>query len=122
MSKRLTIETHFTEAELSCRCGCGKMVEEDLLVRLEALRRIVNRPLIITSGARCEEYNRKIGGKPKSWHLHGLAVDVACTNTWDRFALIHAAQQLGFNGIGIAENFIHLDLRPVDVGRVWLYS
>jgi hypothetical protein len=29
---------------------------------------------------------------------------------------------LGFNGIGIAKNFIHLDLRPADNGRCFLYN
>ena len=117
-----TIRTHFTDNELDCNCGCGKTVDPELLTRLEALRRMLGQPLIVTSGARCATHNRKVGGKPASWHLKGLAVDISCNDSKLRCEIIQTATLLGFNGIGIAKNFIHLDLRPETEEVCFLYD
>jgi len=117
-----TIRTHFTDKEMDCNCGCGKTVDPELLTRLEALRRMLGQPLIVTSGARCETHNREVGGKPASWHLKGMAVDISCVDSDLRCEIIRLAALLGFNGIGIAKTFIHLDLRPADNGRCFLYN
>jgi hypothetical protein len=98
------INTHFSDRELDCRCGCGKTVVPELLVRLEALREKLGRPVSINSGARCETYNRQVRGEKNSWHLKGLAADIACSDSISRSQVIRAAIELGFNGIGIAES------------------
>ncbi len=116
------IRTHFTDKEMDCGCGCEKTVAPELLMQLEALRCMLGKPLSINSGARCEAHNREVGGKPGSWHLKGLAVDIACKGSNLRGEVIRAALPLGFHGIGLAKNFIHLDLRPADKGRCWLYK
>ena len=116
------INTHFSDREMDCNCGCQKTVSPELLVRLEALRRMLDQPLPVTSGARCEAHNREVGGFPKSWHLQGLAVDIACNGSQLRAEIIRLAVLLDFNGIGVAKNFIHLDLRPADVRRCFLYD
>lgn len=43
---------------------------------LEPLRRAINSPIIISSGYRCPELNRAIGGSAASAHMYGLAVDI----------------------------------------------
>lgn len=44
--------------------------------KLEEIRIAVgNKPIIITSGYRCEELNKAIGGSPTSDHINGLAAD-----------------------------------------------
>ena len=117
-----SIKTHFTDKEMDCGCGCEKTVSPTLLVHLEALRSQISSFLIITSGARCEAYNRQIGGASNSWHLKGLAVDIACEDSEFRAAIIRLAGQLDFFGIGIAKTFIHLDLRPPSEKRCFLYD
>jgi uncharacterized protein YcbK (DUF882 family) len=116
------ITTHFSDRELDCHCGCGKTVAPELLVRLEALRAVLGRPVPVNSGARCETYNRQVKGKPNSLHLKGLAADVACTDGVTRSQLIRAAIALGFNGIGVAETFVHIDLRSENDSVVFLYG
>lgn len=44
---------------------------------LQYVRNKVKRPIIITSGYRTIEYNKKVGGKEKSQHLIGSAVDIS---------------------------------------------
>ncbi len=120
--KNKVIRTHFTDKEMDCGCGCKKTVAPELLVRLEALRALIDKPLSVTSGARCETYNRKVRGKPRSWHLKGLAADIACSDSKLRMEIVRNASNLGFNGIGPAKTFVHLDLRPESEERCFLYD
>ncbi len=89
---------------------------------LDALRSLLGRPFTINSAYRTAEHNKTVGGSPKSAHLDGLAVDIS-TRGWneaDKIDLIVYARKLGFNGVGIAPTFIHLDQKP----RVasWIYQ
>ena len=74
---------HFMRDEFQCDCTgyCnGFPVEMDatLLEKLEALRVALGRPVIITSGVRCEVRNAEVGGIANSRHLSGQAADLYC--------------------------------------------
>ena len=43
---------------------------------LDPLRRIIQKPIIITSGFRCEKLNKAVRGVPNSWHQQGNAADI----------------------------------------------
>ena len=43
---------------------------------LDPLREAYGKPIIVTSGYRCEELNRLIGGSKTSQHRSGQAVDI----------------------------------------------
>ena len=64
--------------------GSGQLMNEQLLHMLDAARKEYGKPIIINSGYRTEAHNEKVGGKPNSSHLKGLAVDIACKNSLDR--------------------------------------
>ena len=68
--------------------GSGQMMSEDLILILESIRNELGKPVIITSGYRTEAHNEKVGGKPNSSHLKGLAADIACKDGKYRFELI----------------------------------
>lgn len=107
---------HFSPRELACRCG-GHLChgeywhDEGFLDALEALRAAIGRPLVVNSGHRCEQWNASVGGARQSMH-RTIAVDLTLTGH-DRFALLTAAERLGFSGTGLARTFIHLDRRTV---------
>lgn len=44
---------------------------------LEPLRSAMNEPIIISSGYRCEQLNRAVGGVSNSQHMKGQAVDIS---------------------------------------------
>ena len=114
---------HFRRAELECKCGCGEASMQDLLLkRLEALRDHYGSPITITSGFRCAGHNAHVGGAPQSAHLHGCAVDMQCGTGRERWLLVGAAIAAGFNRIGIAGDFVHVDCHPEKSPRViWSY-
>lgn len=58
---------------------------------LQPLRAVYGKPLTITSGYRCPELNKRVGGSPTSAHLKGLAADIvpdSCTTQEERRAFI----------------------------------
>ena len=46
---------------------------------LEPAREEYGKAMIISSGYRCEELNRAVGGAKNSQHLKGLAADIVCS-------------------------------------------
>jgi len=55
--------------------------------------------MIITSGVRCESFNKSINGSLVASHIPdsdrvGFAVDIACTNSIDKYELVKVAQKL----------------------------
>ena len=119
---------HFTDRELACRCGCGMLPAPDFQAKLERLRVRFAKPLIVTSGARCPDYNAKVADTGRSGpHTKGRAVDFAIRGG-DALHLITLAVDQGFTGIGVsqkgASRFIHLDDLPEAPGqpRPWVWS
>ena len=113
---------YFTIDEFKCPdCGRAEM-NEDFLEMLDKARDIAGIPFVITSGFRCPSHNKKIGGRPNSAHLRGLAADIAVTNSRARFLILDALIKAGFRRMGIGKNFIHVDLdntKPYPV--IWTY-
>lgn len=94
--------------------GSGQMMDKNFLMMLEAAREIYGQPMRITSGFRTENYNDELNKRgykasPNSSHLKGLAADIECTNSTDRYNLVDSLLKAGFNRIGIADSFIHVD-------------
>ncbi len=112
---------NFSRREFKCPC-CGKDdIDEYLVDMLQSIRDQVG-PVNITSGVRCKEHNKAVGGKPTSSHLKGLAVDIKCAVGGKRFLLLDEAFGVGFSRIGIGKSFIHLDIDPNKTrGVIWTY-
>jgi len=97
-------------------------MDKTFLLRLDEARERAGIPFIINSGYRTPEHNAKIGGKPNSSHLKGLAVDISVTNSRQRFIILNALLDVGFTRIGIADTFIHVDLDSEKSKEViWTY-
>ncbi len=109
----IKIAEYFSLYEFECLCCRRVMLSPDLLIRIDHLRRVIDRPAYINSGYRCNEENHKVGGAPGSYHLLGMAVDIHVKDYLLSDLLLYA-QEIGFNGIGFykKKNFLHLDVRP----------
>lgn len=71
------MSANFSLDELGCRCGCPEnLTKIELLDSLQKVRDILEKPMKITSGYRCEKHNLAVGGVSSSSHLSGTAADI----------------------------------------------
>ncbi len=117
--------------KIPCSC-CGIVIVNELfflhMALLDRMRDELGFPIYINSGHRCPRHNRNVGGalpnpetgRMGSWHLR-FATDIRPGNgNPANLALMYAkAKALGFAGIGRANTFLHVDLRPDPVE--WRY-
>lgn len=119
----MTRYKYFDRKEFVCDGeNCFDQMNEDLLEKLDVAREVCGFPFTITSSWRSEKKNQEVGGKKSSSHLTGNAVDLSCDNSTERMFMIEALLSAGFNRIGIAKNFIHVDVdedKPQNV--IWTY-
>lgn len=137
-------------SQISCPCGCDGVVNDRLLIVLDKVREKFGKPININSGFRCESHDLDVhlgllkkrhdkdeinrvkykelseleSAKDRtSSHIKGLAVDIRCDNSLDRFKLINILlAYLPVMRIGIAKTFIHIDIdedKPQNV--MWTY-
>jgi zinc D-Ala-D-Ala carboxypeptidase len=123
------ISTNFKLYEFECKDGSHLVkVDENLVEKIQKLRDYLGKPIIVVSGYRTPEYNKLIGGAPKSQHMQGKAADIKVTGV-SPYEVAKAAKTIGFNGIGIYPTFTHIDVRAtksywkeVDGKLVVIYS
>ena len=114
----IKVAKFFKLNEFACPCCKKVMLHPKLLSKLIELRNTLERPVIVTSGYRCPEYNQEAGGVVSSYHCIGLAADIAVKDI-ELITLLEVCENLDFNGIGFYENkgFLHLDVRPTKRAR-----
>jgi zinc D-Ala-D-Ala carboxypeptidase len=64
---------------------------------LQPLRDLVRQPIVISSGYRCEELNRAIGGAQSSEHMTGCAADLSVPDMSNRDVAVIIRDKLKFN-------------------------
>ncbi len=117
----MQLEKNFNLDEFKCRDGS---VVPDSLIKnvsllaknLQVLRDELNRPIIIISGYRSPEYNKKIKGAKKSQHMIAKAADIIVKGMSPRevksviISLIKEGR-MHSGGIGLYTTFTHYDVR-----------
>lgn len=90
-----------------------KGVNGVLLDRFEQVQGVFGKQIPIVSGYRDAATNAKAGGANHSQHMDGNAIDldVSGLDFAERRRLIEIASGMGFTGIGVYHNSIHLDMR-----------
>ena len=106
----------FTDNEFVCKC-CGKYWADPVMLGgLATIRRILNKPVIITSAYRCPKHNKEVGGATNSLHLRGKAVDIYIKGVTaaDMAKMAETVEVFRNGGIGTytPEEFIHVDTGP----------
>ena len=89
-----------------------------LCVWLEVLRNKVGHPIVINSGYRSPQLNRKVGGAPTSNHLTGCAVDIRTSGfeqaiEYTAILIVYATES--------NQEFDELLIEKNRYGAVWLH-
>ena len=80
-----------------------------LAQRLQVIRDVLQRPIIINSGYRTSSHNEKVGGGKNSMHLHGMAADIVIVGMDPKDFQSWARHWSG--GLGAYATFTHVDIR-----------
>jgi len=113
---------YFKLSEFECPCCGENEIKTEFVERLDRARALADVPFRINSGYRCKEHNKAVGGKPSSSHLIGWASDIACLTSSARLKIVRALLDVGFDRIGVAKSFIHVDADPTKApGVMWTY-
>lgn len=121
------LSAHFNAQEFKCQCGKSHdiLIDGGLIDKLEQLYTALNcSKIIVTSGYRCPEHDKAVGGTSSGQHTKGTAADVCCYGQDGQpissKTVCCKAQDLGFGGIAnitTSYKYTHLDVRT---GYRWL--
>lgn len=112
---------NFSRSEFACPC-CGKAeMKGELIQELQSLRYRYGKPIIITSGYRCDEYNRTVS--TATLHPTGWAADLKTPRDGsDAMRLVELVFKIFSEyGIGIYDKHVHVDMRPNGAVKPWLW-
>ena len=115
------LSAHFAVNEFQCKCGKGHdfQLDTDLVDKLEKLFTALDcSKIVISSGFRCVEHDKKVGGTGTGQHTIGKAADLCCYGQDGKpivtYKVCCAAQDIGFTGIArINDSHTHCDVRSV---------
>lgn len=104
---------NFTPEEMACNGDGLLMIDGDSMDKLQALRELVGKPMIVNSAYRSPAYNAQVGGAVHSQHLDAKAYDIRMTGH-DVHEFEDAARHVGFTGFGFyqRQKFMHIDTGP----------
>ena len=113
------ISKHFKACEFQCKCN-GKHefpLDAALIEKIEKLHEALNCSAInVSSGYRCVQHDKAVGGSGTGQHTLGKAADICCYGQdgkpIDSKLVCCAAQDIGFTGIArINDTYTHVDVR-----------
>lgn len=115
----LRLSKNFMAREFRCKCGrCKKALIDDVLVaQLQAIRNHFGASVNITSGYRCVDHNKAVGGDPHSSHMQGMAADIVVSGVKPR-EVAQFSESMGIVRIGLYDSFVHIGSGTVK--RFWV--
>ena len=116
----MTEYLYFKTEDFDCQETGENEIKPDLIRRLDELRSAVGRPLYVTSGYRSPKHSIEAKKSKPGTHAQGIAADIAVANGVERRELVKQAFYLGFSGIGIHKQFLHVDIRETEP-VLWVY-
>ena len=87
-------------------------LEKITIPQMNIIREFLGVPIVVNSGYRCKELNRKVGGVYNSKHLEGLALDgtpvgISVIEAWEKLKNSKYASLLDQCILYKKKNFIH---------------
>ena len=109
----MNVGKHFKVREFACKDGSQAVfIDTRLVAILDILRNKIGKPVIITSGYRTPEWNKKCDGAKYSYHMRGMAADIRVNEmTPKQVASILNGIIPNECGIIVYSGWIHIDTR-----------
>ena len=111
---------YFNLSDFNCQETGENEMDLDFIRDLDELREACGFPFVVTSGYRSSRHSLEVKKEKPGMHAHGIAADIQVKNGHERMLIVWKAIEMGFNGIGVAKTFVHVDRRnstPV----MWVY-
>jgi uncharacterized protein YcbK (DUF882 family) len=120
----MKLSTNFQLSEFACNDGTRvpeKLIPNavELAANLQVLRDEIGQTLTVLSGYRTPAWNKKVGGKPNSYHMKAMAADLTTKDFTPR--QLHAkilklikAGRMKQGGLGLYPGFVHYDIRGTE--------
>lgn len=117
----MQLTTNFHLDEFACNDGTPvpeEFIENCQLLadNLQVLRDDLGIPVDVVSGFRTPAYNKKVGGRTKSFHLKAMAGDLQVIGMTPfqvhaRIKKLIAEKKMKEGGLGLYPTFVHYDVR-----------
>ena len=117
----MQLAKNFQLSEFACNDGTPVPEElqcntQRLATNLQVLRDEIGESLTILSGYRTPAWNKKVGGKPASYHLKAMAADLTTKSFTPKqlhakIEKLIAAGKMQQGGLGLYPGFVHYDVR-----------
>lgn len=115
---------NFPKADHDCKHTGRNEMHPDHMRRLQHLRSVFGKPMVVTSGYRDPSHPEEAKKAAPGEHTTGRATDIAVQGA-DALRLVHLAVGLGFTRIGVQQKgggrFIHLGDSPQFPPGIWSY-
>ena len=107
------VSKNFCVSEFSCKDGSDVVyIDTKLCEILQKIRDRFKVPVTVNSAYRTPSYNLKVGGVSNSQHTKGTAADIALKGVLPKDVAAFAESIMGSSGgIGLYNNFVHIDTR-----------
>lgn len=120
MSEHFSVE-ELCRSDIAIRLGmdntppAGASLRLELLMAgLEEVRALLDNPMYISSGYRCQSLNTYVGGAAGSDHILGYAADFTCPGYGDPLAIVRKIQQspIDFGQVIQEGRWVHISFNP----------
>lgn len=111
---------YFKIEDFDCKQTGENDMQPDFLMRLDVLRMICGFPFVIISGFRSVKHTAERRKKKPGQHPNGVASDIRVRNGYERMTIVKNALAMGFTGIGVGRNIVHIDDR-IGPAVMWVY-
>lgn len=119
----MNLTKDFQLSEFNCNDGTpvpDELVDNVKLLaqNLQVLRDDIGESITVLSGYRTEAWNKKVGGKTKSYHQKAMAGDLTTKSFTPkqlhaRIEKLIAAGKMKQGGLGLYPGFVHYDVRGI---------
>jgi uncharacterized protein YcbK (DUF882 family) len=111
---------YFKIDDFDCQETGENEMSKGFIKKLDLLRGACGFPFHITSGYRSPDHSIEKRKDKIGTHAQGIAADIYVSGGRQRMQIVRHATALGFNGIGVAKAFVHVDIRD-DKSVLWCY-